>query len=58
MDNTKNIVYWEFFANSEIPGAFEKTEKYRYSRLEGAVYAHRTGAGTGRFGRAHDQRTG
>ena len=26
MDNTKNIVYWEFFANSEIPGAFEKTE--------------------------------
>ncbi len=26
MDNTKNLVYWEFFANSEIPGAFEKTE--------------------------------
>ena len=26
MDNTKNLVYWEFFANSEIPSAFEKTE--------------------------------
>ena len=26
MDNTGNLVYWEFFANSEIPGAFEKTE--------------------------------